>query len=121
MAHLDVQTDLVARLGAALPCPVRAFRASGDRPPLVTVRREGGRFLDALRDRPGVGIYCWGPSEAAACALAHDVAAAMGRLVFAQGYDSVEMDSMRSDPDPDTSERRWYLSHTLVTHEPPKD
>lgn len=45
----------------------------------------------------------------------------MGRLVFAQGYDSVEMDSMRSDPDPDTSERRWYLSYTLVTHEPPKD
>lgn len=118
MEHLDVVADLVARLPCPCGCPVAAARPKAAPPELVTVSREGGRWLDGLRDRAGVGLYCWAPTEHRAAALAARAAGAMARLRFADGYDSVEMESMRSDPDPDTRGPRWYLSYTIVTHKP---
>ena len=116
---LNVQEDLRRRLAAALaPVEVRV-RVPDPRPAeLVTVLREGGRRLDALRDRPGVGIYCWAASEERACELAGAVADEIARLRFADGYALVEMDSMGSDPDPDSESPRWYISYTMTTFEP---
>ena len=81
------------------------------------MRRSGGRRLDALRDRPGVSIDVWAGTEARACALAAEVDRAMRHLPFAEGYDRVEMESMRSDYDLVRHSPRWFLSYTLVTHD----
>lgn len=117
--HLNVQADLRSRLASALaPVEVRVSVPDPRPDELVTVRREGGAFQDALRDRAGVGISCWAPTEARACELAHEVAEAIGSLGFADGYALVEMDSMESDPDPDSGAARWYLSYTITCFQP---
>lgn len=122
MAHLDVQADLVRRLGAALsPVPVAAVVHEAHPVPAVYVWREGGRVLDSVRDRPGVGVWCYGESELEASDLAQAVDSAMRALTFAEGYDDVEQESMRRDWDPDERKPRWYLSYTLTTHKPPTE
>lgn len=122
MAHLDVQADLVRRLGAALsPVPVAAVVHEAHPVPAVYVWREGGRVLDPVRDRPGVGVWCYGESELEASDLAQAVDSAMRSLTFAEGYDDVEQESMRRDWDPDERKPRWYLSYTLTTHKPPTE
>lgn len=117
---LNVQADLRGRLALALaPVEVRV-RVPEKRPSsLVTVRREGGYRENRLIDSPGVGIYCYAPTEAEACALADRVADAMQALGYADGYARVSMEAMRSDPDPDADDApRWYLSYTIKTYEP---
>lgn len=119
---LNVQADLVRRLGDALGVEVRAGTApsggAGDPFPdeLVLVRRDGGPGLDALRDRPGVTIDAWSATEAGACALAGRIDRAMLRLPFAGGYDLVRRESMRSDYDLVRHAPRWVLSYTMITH-----
>ncbi len=119
---LNVQADLMERMRVAfpgtdvLPCPPDPMP-----PRLITVRREGGRRLDGLRDRPGIGICAWGKSEAEAQGLADDVADFMEALRFSDGYALVEQEAMYSQPDPDTKRPRWYLSYTITTYEPYKE
>ena len=119
MGTLNVQADIRSRLAAALsPVEVRAS-VPADRPPsLVVVTREGGGRDNALIDSPGVGVYCWAPTEAEAAELSDRAAEVVESLPFSAGYARVEKESHRSDADPDTKSPRWYLSYTLKTFEP---
>lgn len=110
----DIVGDLVSRLGDALEVPVSTERPTGTES-CVTLNRQGGRWENALLDRAGIGIYCWATSEYKASLLAAEVAQTLNSLKFIDGYARVEMESMRSDPDPDLRTPRWYLSYT-ITH-----
>ncbi len=117
--HLNVQADVRARLASALaPVEVRITVRDPRPEEIVTVSREGGRRENGLIDRAGIGIYCRAATEERACELAYEVAAAMEGMPFSGGYARVEMDSMESDPDPDTGEPRWYLSYTVACFQP---
>lgn len=119
MTRMDVVADLIARIASALPEARVAAYAEGDHPaPFITVTREGGRHQDALLDRAGIGVYCWGASEMETRDLAEEVAALMETLAFADGYAAVEQVSMRSDPDPLAGCPRWYLSYTVTNFNP---
>lgn len=119
MPRLNVQADVRARLADVLaPIEVRVSVPDPRPATLVVVTREGGHRLNALQDRPGVGILMWAPTEAEACALAERVGDLMQALAFADGYEDVAEESMRSDPDPDTRSPRWYASYTITTHRP---
>ena len=119
MAAMDIQGDLIARLGAALGGTPVAANVPADRPEeFVTVSREGGRRVNGVIDQPGVGIYCWAASEAGACALASKVADAVDSMPFTGGYASARMESMQSDMDLKTRTPRWYLSYTFRTFNP---
>lgn len=119
MPTLNVQGDLRRRLADALaPTEVRV-RVPDSRPErLVTVTREGGSRRNALLDGPGIGIYCWAPTEQEAWELADAVADEMAALPFSAGYASAVQEAMYSDPDPDTRSPRWYLSYTVTTYKP---
>lgn len=85
---------------------------------VVTVRREGGGALDAHRDAPGIGIYCWGPTEEKAAALAKTVSKEMLRLPYRKiGVAKVVEEALYSAPDPESKEPRWYGSYTLTTYQ----
>ena len=118
---LNVMGDLRKRLEQALfffDVPV-SVNIPKDRPETcVTVTREGGHRLNALQDRPGVGIYCYAPTEEKAWILADRIADFMQNLQFSDGYELVEQEAMYSDPDPDSRTPRWYLSYTITTHNP---
>lgn len=119
MPRLNVQADVRARLAHALaPVEVRVSVPDPRPATLVMVTREGGHRLNALQDRAGVGILMWAPTEAEACALAERVGDLMAALPFSGGYELVEEEAMRSDPDPDTRGPRWYASYTITTHRP---
>lgn len=111
----DLRTRIQADTGTKCYVNVPASRPET----FVTVTREGGARENRLIDRPGVGIYCYAPTEAKAWALAESVADLMETLPFADGYATVEQEAMYSDPDPDTRDPRWYLSYTIRTYEPP--
>ena len=111
----DIVSDLIARLGNSLDVPVSTDKHSQVKK-CVTLNREGGRYENALLDRAGIGIYCWAETEYEASELAWQVADAFKRLKFSDGYDLVEMESMRSDADPDLRTPRWYLSYTITNH-----
>lgn len=116
---LNVQQDLIARLSEALGgVEVHARRPSPSPSEVVTVTREGGGRDNRVVDSPGVGVYCWAPTEKRACELAEEVDAAVRELEFADGYAAVGLESMRSDPDPDSMSPRWYLSYTMKTIDP---
>lgn len=123
MTHLNVQSDLIGYLRSKLPkaCSVGVSVPAKATPPYVTVRREGGRYLDRLRDRAGLGVYVWAKSELEASELADEVAGYMAELAFSAGYDDISMESMRSDPDPDSRYPRWYLSYSIICHKQPKE
>ena len=114
MGTLNVQADIRRRLEEALaPVEVRAS-VPADRPrTLVVVTREGGGRDNALIDSPGVGIYCWAPTE-----LSDRAAAVVESLPFSAGYARIEKESHRSDAETETRSPRWYLSYTLKTFEP---
>lgn len=114
---LEAQSDLRRRLAAAFPGTEVRTRVPNPRPDeLITVWREGGRRLNRLQDQPGICVYCWAGSEARAASMAQAVADFMQGLRFSDGYEAVEMESMYSDPDPDSETPRWYLSYTLIVH-----
>lgn len=118
---LNVQADIRERLQAALPDVAVRVSVPADRPArLVVVRRSGGSERNALIDAPGVEMQCWGVTEAEACELAHSVAAAMRSLAFADGYASVEQQTMHSDYDQLARSPRWYLDYSLRTYTPNK-
>ena len=119
MGTLNVQADIRRRLEEALaPVEVRAS-VPADRPrTLVVVTREGGGRDNALIDSPGVGIYCWAPTEAEAAGLSDRAAAVVESLPFSAGYARIEKESHRSDAETETRSPRWYLSYTLKTFEP---
>lgn len=119
MEALNVQADLRARLEEALaPVEVRAS-VPADRPQrLVTVTREGGGRDNALIDSPGIGIYCWAPTEAEAAELSERAAEVIESLPFLAGYARVEKESQRSDPDTESRSPRWYLSYSMKTFKP---
>lgn len=122
MTRMDVVADLITRIGEAFPAISVANYVEGDHPaPFVTVSRQGGRHQDALLDRAGIGIYCWGRSELETHDLAEDVASVMENLPFSGGYSLVEMVSMRSDPDPLSKSPRWYLSYTITNFKPKEE
>jgi hypothetical protein len=117
MEWLNVQADLRSRLESALGgVPVRVTVPAERPAELVVVRREGGRRINELLDRAGIGVTVWAGSEARAARLAHDVEIAMQRLTFADGYEVVEQEFSGSDPDPDTGSPRWYMSYTVTVH-----
>lgn len=117
MGRLNVQADLRARLENFLK-PINVYTHVPEKRPqeFVVVKREGGRKLDALRDRPGVSILMWAPSEAKAYALAERVSSFMMQLRFCDGYDVVSEEVLRSDPDTQTKSPRYYASYTITTH-----
>ena len=123
MPRLNVQADVRSYLAASLDGVEVRVRVPDPRPErLVVVTREGGRRLDALRDRAGVGVLVWAPTEAECQELADEVADLMfalnGDFGFRRGYDLVEEEALYSDADtetrPDTP--RWYGSYTITTH-----
>lgn len=114
----NVVGDLRLRIEEALETPAYVHVPKDRVLPLITVNREGGHNLNKLLDRPGIGIYCYGRSEEEAWQIAERVAALFKSLTYADGYEVVEQEQMRSDPDPDTRENRWYLSYTITTHNP---
>lgn len=111
----DVVSDLIARLGSELDVPVSTDKPAGV-DACVTINRQGGSYQNALLDKAGIGIYCWAASEYEASFLARKVADILGHLKFSDGYPCVEMESMRSDPDPDLRTPRWYLSYTITNY-----
>lgn len=116
---LNVQGDLRKRLAAALePVPVKVAVPAQRPEELVVVTRGGGRRINRLQDAPGIDIYCWAPTEERAWLLAEAVSEAMASLPFSGGYETVEQNDMQSDRDLKSGSPRWYLSYTLVTHEP---
>lgn len=115
---LNVQGDLRRRINEALGVDV-AITVPFERPEtLVTVIREGGRRENDLIDAPGVGIYCYAPTEQKAWELADQVADFMAGLKFADGYATVEQEAMYSDRDVNTNSPRWYLTYSLKTYVP---
>lgn len=115
--RLNVQADVRRRLAEALaPVEVHTTVPAKRPPTLVVVTREGGHRLNRLLDRAGMGVLCWAPTEAEAATLADRASDAMRSLPFAGGYDLVEEETLRSDPDPDTKGPRWYGSYTITTH-----
>lgn len=115
--RLNVQGDVRRRLAAALaPVTVRVSVPDPRPPTLVVVTREGGRRLNDLQDRAGIGVLCWAPTEAEAARLADRASDALRALPFAGGYDLVTEEALRSDPDPDAGTPRWYGSYTITTH-----
>lgn len=116
---LNVQGDLRRRLAAALaPVPVRVAVPDERPEELVVVTRGGGRRLNRLQDAPGIDVYCWAATEQRAWEIAEAVSDAMAGLSFADGYEAVTQNDMQSDRDLKSGSPRWYLSYTLVTHEP---
>lgn len=117
MPRLNVQADVRARLAKALaPVEVRVSVPDPRPQTLVVVAREGGHRLNALQDRAGVGVLVWAPTEAKACDLMERVGDLMAALPFSAGYEVVDEETMRSDPDPATKSPRWYASYTITTH-----
>lgn len=119
---LNAQRDLRRRLAGAFPD--YKVSTSVPKPPedfpqrLVTVTREGGRRLNRLIDGPGIGIYCYAPTENEASEMAEKVADFMEGLPFEAGYADVSQEVMKSDQDMLTKSPRWYLSYTFRTYEP---
>ncbi len=92
----------------------------GDSAPglVVAVRREGGGALDAHRDAPGIGVYCWAPTESETAALARRVSKAMLRMPYTEkGVAKAVEEALYSAPDPESREPRWYGSYTLTTYQ----
>lgn len=83
----------------------------------VLVRREGGSMQDAYRDKPGIGIFCWAPTEAGAANLASRVSQIMFSLEYTPGIASVVEEVFTSASDTEDSSPRWYGSYTLITYE----
>lgn len=85
---------------------------------MVTVRREGGGALDEHRDGPGIGVYCWAPTEERAAKLAHHVSKKMLKMPrVKKGVAKVVEETLYSAPDPESKEPRWYGSYTLTTYQ----
>lgn len=98
--------------------PVAAARPNPSPACMVTVRREGGGALDGHRDAPGIGIYCWAPTEERAAALAKRVSKGMLRLPYVRkGVAKAVEEALYSTPDPESRTPRWYGSYTLTTYE----
>ncbi len=117
MPRLDVQADVRGRLAEALaPVPVMTHVPDPRPQTLVVVTRAGGRQLDFLRDRPGVDVLMWAPTEDEAADLAHDVSDAMEAMPFEGGYARVEEETIRSDYDVKGGSPRWYASYTITTY-----
>lgn len=115
--RLNVQADVRERLAESLaPIPVRVSVPNPRPATLVVVVREGGHRLNRLQDRAGLAVYTWAETEADASALADRISGLLFKLPFSAGYDLVEEESLKSDPDPDTGTPRWYGSYTLTTH-----
>lgn len=115
--RLNVQADVRRRLEEALPGVEVRVNVPPERPDrLVVVTREGGRRLNELQDRAGVGLLCWAPTEEEACELADRASDVMASLPFSGGYDLVREESLYSDPDPNARAPRWYGSYTITTH-----
>lgn len=115
--RLNVQADVRERLEKALaPIPVKVNVPENRPPTLVVVFREGGRRLNSLQDRAGIGVNCWAPTEAEASELADRISDVILHLPFEAGYDLVREESLRSDPDPNAKVPRWYGSYTITTH-----
>lgn len=115
---LNAQSDLISRLSQFEDTTVKTSTPDPIPRRLITVRREGGKRLNRLQDRAGIGMFAWAETEAKASALADEIADYMETLSFKDGYDLVTQEAMLSTPDPDTGHPRWYLSYTLITHEP---
>ncbi|MGN0056474.1 MAG: hypothetical protein ACI360_08575 [Atopobiaceae bacterium] len=118
MPTLDVMEDVRARLEKALGVPARVTVPKERPKNFVVVRRNGGHRLNALQDRPGLDVMSYAPTEAEASALSSrvsDLMLSLPRTSFLDGYELVEEESRRSDPDPDTGTPRWYASYTLTT------
>lgn len=97
---------------------VATTRPNPSPPFVVTVKREGGGALDTHRDAPGIGIYCWAPTEQRAAHLAKRVSKEMLRLPYeVQGVAKVVEETLYSAPDPKSSNPRWYGSYTLTTYQ----
>lgn len=86
---------------------------------LVTVTRNGGGRAGPLLDRAGVDVLCWAPTEARASELSAEVSDLMLALNHGHildGYDRVEEEAVRSEPDRDSGTPRWFSSYTVTTH-----
>lgn len=116
MAVFNVLGDLRERMSHVLDCDC-VVQVPDERPKrLVAIKRQGGARENALIDRAGIHIYCWGESELDAMRLSDIVDDFMLTLKFADGYDSVVAEGRGSSPDPDTREPRWFNSYTVKTH-----
>lgn len=119
MPRLNVQADVRARLAKALaPAEVRVSVPDPRPESLVVVTREGGRRLNSLQDRAGIGLLIWAPTEEKARELADAAGDTMMALRFEDGYELITEETMRSEPDDatDPPTPRWYASYTLTTH-----
>ena len=117
MRRRNTQALLRAALAEALPGVEVRTRVPDPRPDrLVVVRRTAGGEANALVDRAGVGVECWAPTEQGAWELADACSRALRRLRFADGYCSVEEESLRSDYDTVRGSPRWFGSYTVTTY-----
>lgn len=124
MPRLNVEAFVATYLRGELDGVEVRARVPDPRPErLVIVSRGGGGRMDRLRDRPGVHLMIYGGSEWETSRLAEEVGDAMEALnrsdqAFLAGIDRVDEESLRSDPDTQTSPDtpRWFGSYTLITH-----
>lgn len=118
MGTLDVVTALRRAIHAGLSVPVGEEVPERLPDEFVCVRREGGRRLDALRDRPGVSVECWALSEGRAREIsdaASELICSLPRTSFPAGVAAAEEETRRSDYDDERGRPRWYGSYTLTT------
>lgn len=117
MATLNATGYVRARIEDKLGVTCRVTVPSPRPSKLVVVTQEGGRRLDQLRDQPGIGVYCYAPTEADAERLASSVSDLMLALPFGDGVLSVSEETRRSSRDPDEpGQPLWYASYTLQTY-----
>ncbi len=116
MPRLNIQAYARAYLAERLDVPV-VVNVPDPRPAsFVVVRRNGGRWLDRVRDRPGLDVEAWAPTEAEACGLMADVDELLLLMEYEDGIARVDQETMRSDEDPDSGSPRWYASYTITTY-----
>lgn len=111
----DVEARLVGYLAEALPVSV-STRVPNPRPSrFVRVWRTGGPVTLRVMDRPVVTVEAWGADEVGAHDLAEQARSLLldGARRRTAGLHTVAVQSMYSDPDPDTGIPRYTITATV--------
>lgn len=116
MPRLNIQAHARAYLAAHLGVPVLVNVPDPRPESFVLVRRSGGRRLDRVRDRPGLDVEAWAPSEAEAQELMDDVCDLMEAYEYEEGIARADQETVRSDRDLGSGSPRWYASYTITTY-----
>lgn len=119
MPRLNVQGELRRRLSDAMPGVEVRCSVPDPRPArLVTVRRNGGRRLNALVDMAGVDVEAWAATDAEAEGLMQLASDAIAAMPFTGGFARIEEETMRDETNLRDAGGHWFASYTIHTYIP---